>query len=431
MTILLATEKFDHFNLARAERYSAICKFRNILREERERVVFLLKGKNASIFSHGAAFVSNVINHELNFGLEKILNNVDVGDDYPAAQFFCHYFTWSYERSNAFNQGKLRQRLIGQLSSTQGLSPLFAELEIAFSYLYQGSDVHLIDLMGTNESSHDLIIIRNGIELNVEVKSIRYDTNLPASSESLSRALSIVSNWADQKFVGNSLFEIKLVLRNIVRPTYAEVQNAAEELIMVAEAKPGEWQNRIFKLEVKECSELKIKNATAEKLLSDLAENNFNASLYFTVPPEIHNGRLLISLTLEKPTSHTNPIGKAMTRACQQLPRNKLRIVHLCLVGTGFLKAENLSNFTRNYLAQDKEIIAQFRKPYAKELVGACISCDSFYVANTTSDGIISAYPYLQLLGNPQSNSMRLYINNFTPKQIGGEVSYFFQNHPY
>jgi len=432
MTILHAAEKFDHFNLARSVRKNAICEFRNILGKEKERVISLLKSKVDSFFSHGAALMSNANDYLLNHGLEEIIKGADVGDEYPPAQFFCHFFTWTYQRSDAVNREGLIQKLIGHLSSMQGLSPFFAELEIAFSYLHQGNDVHLIDLIGKNESSYDLIVVRNGIEINVEVKSVRYDVYLPAPQGSINRALSVVCDWANRNIVGNLFYEIELVFRDIARPTYAQVLRAAEDLTKVAEAKSGQWGNRIFRLKVREISESELKGATVEALIRGLAENIHKFPFFLAVPTRGSNDRFFIGLNFEKMPSNGVSIGKAMERACKQLPRNKLRIVHLCLVGAGFLRPENLSQFTRGFCSQDKMVLEQFRKSYAKELVGACISCDSFYVVSDGQDGILSSIPYSQLICNPRSASVALYINNFTPEQRGKMVeSVHFKKHPY
>lgn len=422
MAILTPDEKKNHFNLTLAERQQAGQDVRVALAERRQEILRLIEGKLSSVMAHGAMLISDMAVHELYTGLQAILNEDELSDRYAIAQFFSHFFSVIYAKADAAEKRGLIQRLTGQLESEQGLIPLLCEFEVAFTYLSQGNEVHLVDLAGGNEKSYDLIVKNNGFDINVEVKSVRYENCIPAPIGAISRALSTLSDWADRHINGPSIFEVKLTLKKVPRPTYKQVQDSVGELLCRAEPKSGHWSNKVFRLNIKKITKNRRDKATVEAMSDALANNIPPKKFELIIPTDLCNGYCLVSVGFDQLPSHVNLIKRAVKSACDQLPKDKLRVVHVSLVKTGFLNPDNFGNFSRQYIRQDKEIISQFRKKGSETLVGVYLACDSFYVSQNDSVGMLSSYPYMQLLANASSPYIGCYIKNFMPSLSEKEI---------
>lgn len=420
MTQLLASERFDHFNLPELIRLSDANKMYVALEAEREELLRILKGLQRSILEQGAVLVPVMIDYRIYKGLEKIINSGEINDEAIESQFFTHFFIWCFERSDAETKKKLILRLKSSLSSDQGIQPFFAELEVGFGYLQQGCDVNFIDLVSTNASSHDLVVSRNGISLNVEVKSVNYETILPIKAEALSKTASTFSQWVKNYRNKNEPLYFELTLKNNARPSYRELQSSLANLLDGAKQTVGNWENHLLKLAIGDATPELILASQPEQIIESQYNMIPGTPFDFTIPQGPETENTIVKLRFEDNVYSSNAITKAIDRAARQLKKEQLAVIHICLHKTGFINPKIIERQAMWLACRDDHISKLFKKNSWYDIAGVQISCDSFYTETAGTEKIRSSHPYLSFLGNPSCLQMIFYAYNFTPNMTSG-----------
>lgn len=414
MTKLLASEAFDHLNLSRDTRREEAILFHRATSASLDKLKIEVERKIKSILSRKAMTINEWrISYKLYEGILHSATTGEIAHTSHDAQFFIHFFTWLYERSEEIVRKSLIQKLIGYVKSDQGLMPFMLELEAGFSYLHVGKDVEFADLKENNKSRHDLIVSYNDIDLHVEVKTIRFETLYPSSHFALTAALNSVRDWGEKKLPPGH-YELSLVLQKRGKIKPAEIESSIKKLLRTLQPSEGiHFCDTVFLLRIKKTTKELVDQETFENRLNDYIRNENNTIYHHRTVKKLESERCFAGLVLLDQIDLGAAFRNKIKHAISQLPKHKLCAIHIALYGTNFIGESGLSHFANNFL------IPQFNFNVilndSREIRLSCI-CTTGDAEHIEENGVVSRVTYRSSLHPDAATHGAVYLEHFAKR---------------